>query len=310
MIANNKSIRCLRIGNNNIGNDGIKDFVDTIIDSNNLNCLDIWGNNITSTGTKHLKRLLTQSEITTLVLGANPLKDAGILPIMQAISHNSNIKELDIRDTLITSLSSLKIAQSVENLQTFKFTPPDECKDISKKLASTSILLKHMQLHNGTDTGYGILLQGIYHNYTNLVKLEFSRGELSGTSMNCLKCIVEHSKVLKELVLRWMDINPTDYLLLATAFKVNRSVEKLSITPLDSQKNDYDFAIKFLQRLKQTLSLREITMTLKVIYGPTRDIVIVEHEFLKTASQHLAEINNHRRHCNVKSLLTLNLLSK
>jgi len=49
MIANNKSIRCLRIGNNNIGNDGIKDFVDTIIDSNNLYCLDIWGNKVTST---------------------------------------------------------------------------------------------------------------------------------------------------------------------------------------------------------------------------------------------------------------------
>ena len=36
MVTNNSSIRCLRIGNKSIGNDGIKDFVNTIKDCNNL----------------------------------------------------------------------------------------------------------------------------------------------------------------------------------------------------------------------------------------------------------------------------------
>ncbi|XP_065910944.1 NLR family CARD domain-containing protein 3-like isoform X2 [Dysidea avara] len=312
MVTNNSSIKCLRIGNNSIGNDGIKDFVNTIIDCNNLHCLDLWGNLITSTGAKHLKRLLTtaQSQITTLVLGANPLRDSGVLPIMQAISQNSNIKELDIRDTSITSVSSLTISESVKNMQTLRFTPPVECKDISKASASNKITLKHMQLHNGTDTGYVILLQGIYHNYSNLRKLEFSRGELGATSIHCLKCIVEHSTVLKELVLRWMDINPTDYLLLATAFKVNGSVEKLSITPLDSQKYDHNFAIEFLNRLTNNLSLKEVTMTLKVIYGLSSDINITEHNFLKAINQCVNGINNHRQQQNIKGVLTLNLLSK
>ena len=69
MIANNKSIRCLRIGNNNIGNDGIKDFVDTIIDSNNLYCLDIWGNKVTSTRmelTQDMEYYYKEFTITTL----------------------------------------------------------------------------------------------------------------------------------------------------------------------------------------------------------------------------------------------------
>ena len=160
-----------------------------------------------------LKRLLTvaQSQITTLVLGANPLRDSGVLPIMQAISQNSNIKELDVRDTSITSVSSLTISESVKNMQTLRFTPPVECKDISKTLASNKITLKHMQLHNGTDTGYGILLQGIYHNYSNLRKLQFSRGELDAISMHCLKCIVEHSTVLKELVLHWIQVHQGRY---------------------------------------------------------------------------------------------------
>ena len=312
MITNNPSIRCLRIGNNHIGNDGIKEFVNTIIESNNLHCLDLWGNLITSSGAKYLKRLLTipQSQITTLVLGANPLRDSGILPIMQAILQNSNINELDIRDTSITSASNLTISKSVKNLQTLRFTPPVECKDISKALASNSVTLKHMQLHNGTDTGYGTLLQGIYYNYSNLRNLEFSRGELGPTSMHCLKCIVERSTVLRELVLRWMDINPTDYLLLATAFRINRSVEKLSITPLDSQKYDYNFAIEFLHRLMKNLSLRELTMTLKVIYGISSDTYIMEHNYLKTINQYVNGINNYRRQQNIECLLTLNLLSK
>jgi len=244
------------------------------------------------------------------VLGANPLRDSGILPIMQAILQNSNINELDIRDTSITSASNLTISKSVKNLQTLRFTPPVECKDISKALASNSVTLKHMQLHNGTDTGYGTLLQGIYYNYSNLRKLEFSRGELGPTSMHCLKCIVERSTVLRELVLRWMDINPTDYLLLATAFRINRSVEKLSITPLDSQKYDYNFAIEFLHRLMKNLSLRELTMTLKVIYGISSDTYIMEHNYLKTINQYVNGINNYRRQQNIECLLTLNLLSK
>jgi len=116
--------------------------------------------------------------------------------------------------------------------------------------------------------------------------------------MNYLKSIVEHSTVLKE---RWMDINPTDYLLLATAFKVNRSVEKLSITPLGSQKYSYNFAIEFLHCLKYNLSLRELIMILKVIYGLSSDISITEHNFLKTINQLVIKINHCRHKQSIKN---------
>ena len=126
------------------------------------------------------------------------------------------------------------IAESLKILKIIKFTPPDECECIAEVLASKNIALKHMQLHNGTDKAYETLLKAIQTNCNMIRKLEFSRGDLSSQSISYLKSIVEHSKTLKELVLRWMDILPLDYLFFASAFKDNKSIEKLSITPLDN----------------------------------------------------------------------------
>ena len=257
MVAHNPSITSLKLGNNKIGNNGIKNLVDVLKDFDRLQTLDLWGNKIEKTGAEYLTKLITRSnsKICCLVLGENPLKDSGVKCIMQAILQRQVVKEIDIRDTYITGSSSYVIAESLKVLKTIRFTPPDECECIAKALSSKTIALHHMQLHNGADKVYETVLKGIQTNCNMIQKLEFSRGNLSSIGIHCLKNIIEHSESLKVLVLRWMDILPLDYLHCISAFKSNKSIEKLSITPLDSQSNDQDFTQELLRRLECNLTL-------------------------------------------------------
>ena len=229
---------------------------------------------------------------------------------MQAVFQRKHIvKQLDIRNTYITGLSSPIIAESLKILESIRFTPPVECECIAEALASKNNALRHMQLHNGTDKAYETLLKGIQANCDVIQKLEFSRGDLGFRSINFLKNIVEHSKTLKELVLRWMDILPLDCLLFASAFKTNKSVEKLSITPLDTQDNDQDFTKEFLNQLKQNLTLKELVLNVKVEYNRVDDNN-AEYMFTREINQYVEEINSLRDIGNGAAPLILNLSSR
>lgn len=292
MVAHNPSITCLRLGTNKIGNNGTKGLIDILKHKNDLQILDLWGNDINHTGAIYIRDLIRIdcSKICCLVLGANPLKDSGVKCLMQAVLHKQILKEIDIRDTQITGLSSFIIGESLKILKTIRFTPPDECGCIAKALASNDIAIRHIQLHNGTDKAYETLLKSIQTNCNKIQKLEFSRGDLRSNSIQFLKSIVEHSRTLKELVLRWMDILPLDYLFLASGLKSNRSIEKLTITPLDSQDNDKEFTEEFLRRLKHNLTLKELTLNVKVEEEDNN----AECRFINTIHQYVEEINSFR----------------
>ena len=297
MVAHNSSIKCLRLGNNQIGNDGTKNLVNILRQNDSLQILDLWGNNINHTGARYLKELITSghSKIFCLVLGANPLKDLGVVCILQAVLDKQVVRQLDIRDTYCTGSSSPIIAESLKVLETLRFTPPVKCECIARALASKTISLGHMQLHNGTDEPYETLLKGLQTNCDLLHKLEFSRGDLRSRGMRYLANLVEHSRTLKEIVLRWMDIVPLDYLLFASAFKNNKSVEKLSIIPLDSQDNDHDFTEEFLRRLKMNLTLKQLVLNVKVDHSRVYDNN-AENKFISEINQHIEEINNLRNY--------------
>ena len=308
MVAHNPSITCLKLGNNKIGNHGIKGLVDVLKDNDSLQTLDLWGNKIDNTGAEYLSKLITKSnsKICCLVLGENPLKDSGVKCIMQAILHKQVVKEIDIRDTYITGSSSYVIAESLKLLKTIRFTPPDECECIAKALATKTIALRHMQLHNGADKAYETVLNGIQLNYNMIQKLEFSRGSLSSTGIHYLKNIIEHSESLKVLVLRWMDILPLDYLHCISAFKSNKSIEKLSITPLDSQHNDQDFTQELLRRLECNLTLKEVTLNIKVGSEDNN----VECVFINKIDQSVEKINRFRDNFKGATPLVLHLSSR
>lgn len=106
-----------------------------------------------------------------------------------------------------------------------------------------------------------------------------------------------------------MDILPLDCLLFASAFKTNRSVEKLSITPLDTQDNDQDFTKKFLKQLKQNSTLKELMLNVKVEYNRVDDNN-AEYMFTSEINQYVEEINSLREIANEAAPLILNLSSR
>ena len=56
MVAHNPSIKCLRLGNNKIGNNGIEKLVNEIKQNDSLQTLDLWGNDINVTGAIYLRK--------------------------------------------------------------------------------------------------------------------------------------------------------------------------------------------------------------------------------------------------------------
>ena len=113
-----------------------------------LQQLDLRHNDATSIGAGYLTKCLTDVPCTVkdISLNDNPLEDRGVDLILQAMP--LTMKWLSLHDTEMTSCNS-SLCSALHKIKGIRFTPPENCSDISDSLAHTT-LLERLWLYNGS----------------------------------------------------------------------------------------------------------------------------------------------------------------
>jgi len=114
-------------------------------------------------------------------------------------------------------------------MKCISFTVPSECDVISDSLANT-VMLEHVELHDGSDTAYHTLISGISRN-SSINRLEFRGGDLHHQTVLSLVQVLKVNKTITALTIVCVNISLSDCVLLAEVLTVNNTIRELTICP-------------------------------------------------------------------------------
>ena len=254
ILYHNKSITSVDLGRNYIGDEGVEKLVECLKSNETIKHLDLSKNNITSNGANHLIKLfsLNHTTVSSIELSSNPLKDEGVDLILQSVT--VTMEYVGLYNTGVTSSCS-SLSRALYKIKSIQFTPQDNCVSISDSLANTSVL-EELELRDGSDTANHAMISGISRN-NSVKKMKFYKGQLHHQSLTELVKIIKVNKIITELIILYVNVSPSDYLLLAD---VLISVKKMTILPLYDEELDQSLVSQFLQQLKHNYTLEDLTL--------------------------------------------------
>jgi len=296
MLYHNKSITSVDLGDNSIGDDGVKKLVEHLKSNKTIKHLGLWDNNITSNGAIHLSKLfsLNHSTVNSIQLGKNPLNDQGVDLILQSIT--ITMEYVGLCKTEMTSSCS-SVSTALHKIKSISFTLPDNCDGISDSLADTTVL-EEVRLMNGSDIAYHTVLSGISKN-NSIKKLQFKTGHLHHQTVSDLAQVIKLNKTISELVIFWVNVSPSDCLLLADVLIANTSVKEMTIWPLDG--SDQSVVLQFLKQLKHNYTLEVLSLC---IISEAQD----DKQFIRDVEILVEDINNIRQSHGFATPLHVDLL--
>ena len=294
MLYHNKSIISVNLGLNGIGDEGVEKLVEHLKSNKTIKHLGLWNNYITSNGANHLSKLLSLNHTTvnSIQLSYNPLKDEGVDLILQSIT--ITMEYLGLYHTGMTSSCS-SVSTALHKIKSIRFTPPDNCDGISDSLADTTVL-EELVLRDGSDTANHIMISGINRN-NSIKKLRFVGGQLHHQTLSDLVEVIKVNKIITELVMRDVDVSPSDYLLLADVLTVNTSIKVMIIYPSD-ERLDQSLVLQFLKQLKHNYTLAVLSL---VVTREARD----DEQCIRDVEILVEDMNNIRHSHGVTTPLEL-----
>ena len=305
ILSHNKSITSVDLGGNIIGDEGVEKLVEHLKSNKTIKHLNLANNRITCNGANHLMKLfsLNHTTVSSIKLGDNPLKDEGVDLILQSITVTMEYVGLSYTG-MTSSCSSLSTA--LHKIKSISFIPLDNCDDISDSLADTTVL-EELELCGGSDTANHTMISGISRN-NSIKKLKFSIGQLHHQTLTDLVEVIKVNKIITEVVMWFVDVSPSDclLLLLANVLTVNISIKKMTIylskdNRLDlshSYRSDQSTVSQFLKQLTHNYTLEELTLWL----GSHDD------QFNRDVEMSVEDINNIRQSHGVTTPLHVELL--
>ena len=259
MLYHNKSITSVDLTHNSIGDEGVEKLVEHLKFNKTIKHLGLWNNNITSNGANHLSKLfsLNHTTVNSIELDENPLKDEGVDLILQSIT--ITMEYVGLSDTGMTSSRS-SVSTALHKIKSIRFTPPNNCDGISDSLADTTVL-EELMLKGGSDAANHTMISGINRN-NSIKKLKFYEGPLHHQTLTDLVEVIKVNKIITELVIDYVNVSPSDYLLLADSLTVNTSIKvyKMTIYPSDEKRLDQSLVLQLLKQLKHNYTLEVLTL--------------------------------------------------
>ena len=293
ILFHNKSITSVNLGRNSIGDEGVEKLIEYLKSNETIKHLDLSKNNITSNGAIHLIKLFSINRVTvsSIELSNNPLKDEGVDLILQSVTNT--MEYVGLYNTGMTSSCS-SLSTALHKIKSIKFTPPDNCNSISDSLADTTVL-EELELWDGSDTANHIMIGGINRN-NSIKKLKFYKGQLHHQSLTELVKIIKVKKIITELLILYVNVSPSDYLLLAD---VLISIKKMTILPLYDKELDQSLVLQFLKQLKHNYTLEDLTLWVASEAGGD--------QFIRDVEILVEDINNIRQKCGITAPLRVQL---
>ena len=298
MLYHNKSITSVDLGSNSIGDEGVEKLVEHLKSNKTIKHLGLSSNNITSNGAVYLSKLfsLNHTTVNSIELGRNPLKDEGVDLILQSIT--ITMEYVGLYHTGMTSSCS-SVSTVLHKIKSISFTPPDNCDGISDSLADTTVL-EELVLRDGSDTANHTMISGINRN-NSIKKLKFVRGQLHHQTLSDLVEVIKINKIITELVIWYVDVSPSDCLLLADVLTVNTSVKEMIIYSSDERRLDQSLVLQLLKQLKHNYTLEVLTLRVTREAGD-------DEQFIRDVEILVEDINNIRHSHGVITPLHVNMI--
>ena len=296
MLYHNKSITAVNLGSNIIGDEGVEKLVEHLKSNKTIKHLGLLDNNITSNGANHLSKLfsLNHTTVNSIQLGYNPLKDEGVDLILQSIT--ITMEYVGLYCTGMTSSYS-SVSTALHKIKSIRFTPPDNCDGISDSLADTTVL-EELELMGGSDTANHTMISGINRN-NSIKKLKFVKGQLHHRTLSDLVEVIKVNKIITELLILYVDVSPSDCLLLADVLTVNTSIKEMIIY-LSDERLDQSLVLQLLKQLKHNYTLEVLSL------GVTREAKDDE-QFIRNVEVLVEDMNNIRHSHGVTTPLHVEL---
>ena len=291
MLKHNKSIRYIDLDENHIRDDGVLKLLDHLKSNKTLKQVDLSCNGITKVGAEYLANMFADNlcAVNDIILDGNPLEDKGVDRILQSLP--AIMECIGLGDVLATSCNS-SLCTALHKVKSIRFTPPDDCSDISSSLADTT-MLEQLYLHHSSDTANSTMISGISKNNT-IKTLYFEGSCLNEHTMLDLARFIKVTETVVAFGIICEEISDSDLLVLADALAVNASIRTLIITQIQFEKSQ---ALQFLKQLRNNY-----TLELAVLHGTDDDDEDDDDQFDRDVEKLVEEINNFRQQSGVSTV--------
>ena len=272
ILSDNKSIRCVDLSYNRIGDGGVEKLVHHLMSNNTLWHINLCCNKITEVGANHLRKLITKdhSSLTSIELSKNPLTDKGVDLILQSLP--IGIEHIGLCDVQMTQLAcqslrdALHKVKSISFDQLFNFTVTSATSNIEMYLADQylEVINNYMKL---ICNDYSKAIAASLLSTTVLEHLEIRLTCIDSTTQKLIDAL-GHNKSINTLKLYYVEI-PSEALCdnhnwigeLAQYIQHNNSLTKLII----SGETEYTYLIQQLaDSLKVNTSIKSLIYELKI----------------------------------------------
>ena len=193
----NCQLSALNLGHNNIGDEGVKQLSNAIVNSQ-LRSLNIGRNNITDEGVKQLNNVLVESQLSSLELGNNNITDEGVKHLSNVLEDSQlsmlSLCSINITDEGVQQLTNVLVKSQLSSLDLGDNSITDEgVQQLSNVLAKSQLSELNLWSINITDEGVQQLSKVLVK--SQLSSLDLGSNNIGDEGVKHLSNVLEDSQL-------------------------------------------------------------------------------------------------------------------
>ena len=265
LLKNFCCLQFIELQNNSLGDMEISDLSSFLLSTENIiSSVDLSENNITCTGIEHLEHVIyfKSHNITAINLSGNPLKDAGVKLLLNAVFDYNSLCVVNISKTETSlDISNIisRIFQCKTSLKSLAFSPIGKFLEINDNITCSFKYLEEVSLGDGSTDGIESIINALTKS-EEIKRLTITRGILTSESVLSLHNLLT-MKSLMCLKLMNVSILCDESLLIGQALQCNDTLKILIIWPSkEHERLDKNNVQQFVEYLQNNYSLVDLTL--------------------------------------------------
>ena len=268
----NVNLEILNLSNTNLTDIGIEALTNCLIVNKCIKNLDLSKNSISYIGAAELKKVLSiNNTLEVLNVAANKLDDMlGNQPIIEALSVNSTLKEIDLTECNLNEKTLINLFEILKKNSSLKILKLNQNEFNENALIEMNMLMSKFEYQINSISLSGISFSEITCKYlgdnlrkNNFLKvIKLSNNNINEKSMEYLMESLKHNTKIEEIDLSYNYVGKQILHMLTNLLEVNRFIKKISLKGnfiYDKMKDNFD-------RLKNIIKENNIETDLLIFF--------------------------------------------
>ena len=265
LLKNFSCLQIIELQNNALGDLEISDLSSFLLSTENIiSRVDLSENNITCKGIEYLEHVIyfKSYSITAINLSGNPLKDAGVNLLINAIFDSNSLHIVNISKTETSSDIKNFISRLFHcktSLKSLAFSPLGNYLETDDSIVHTFRYLEEVSLEDGSTDGIENIVNALTKS-EEIKSLTLTRGTLTSETVLYLHNLLT-LKSLTCLKLMNVSISCDESLLIGQPLQCNDTLEILTIWPSkEHERLDKHTVQQFIEYLQNNYCLVDLTL--------------------------------------------------